>query len=119
MAPAAPPSPATPKQATSEEVQVEAPTVVPVAKPRPPAPLPARSAHHAPKAPTRPSADATPTNILPAATAPSTEPTEPRPSCKPYTAATTLAGDGYAVRGIACFDANGTWRIVTERPLGG
>jgi surface antigen len=37
------------------------------------------------------------------------------PPCKPYTAETTIAGEMRPVRGIACPEPDGTWRIVTER----
>jgi hypothetical protein len=37
--------------------------------------------------------------------------------CRPYTADTPLAGRGVAVQGIACRDADGAWRLVSEVPL--
>jgi hypothetical protein len=37
--------------------------------------------------------------------------------CRPYTAESPLGGRGLAVQGIACRDADGTWRLVSEVPL--
>jgi hypothetical protein len=37
--------------------------------------------------------------------------------CRPYTAETPIAGRGLAVQGIACRDADGAWRLVSEVPL--
>ena len=40
-----------------------------------------------------------------------------RRECRPYTANSTLAGNGIAVQGIACRDGDGQWRLVSEVPL--
>jgi hypothetical protein len=37
--------------------------------------------------------------------------------CRPYTSERTLTGRGLPVQGIACRDADGQWRLVSEAPL--
>jgi len=90
--------------------------VLPSAKPRPPA-----AAHFG--KPTRRAGShaqhqeppARRDNLVQAAAPHGIEPRREPPPCKPYTAETTLAGEARSVRGIACPDPNGGWRILTER----
>jgi hypothetical protein len=87
--------------------------VLPASKPRPPAAIPhakpaRRAAPHARHVPEPPLQR---TSLVEAAAPQTIRP----PPCKPYTAETTLAGETRPVRGIACPEPDGTWRIVTER----
>jgi hypothetical protein len=95
--------------------------VLPTAKPRPPMPdapvvkPSGRRTPHANGAPKSPTATPARGNLVPAAAPRSIEATREPPPCKPYTAETTLAGENRPVRGIACPDPAGGWRIITER----
>lgn len=59
------------------------------------------------------------------ATVPAAAPAQPQMAsasanqreCRPYTSERTLTGRGLPVQGIACRDADGQWRLVSEAPL--
>jgi hypothetical protein len=114
---------AIPAVATVPAAPAEAPSalervVLPTAKPQPPAaPAVKPAARRAPHAHQAPKPAVTPSrgNLVPAAAPRALEATRQPPPCKPYTAETTLAGEARPVRGIACPDPNGGWRIITER----
>jgi hypothetical protein len=95
---------------------LEPAVVLPSAKPRPPAaahlrkPIRRAGTHAQHQEP-----PARPDNLVQAAAPQGIEPRREPPPCKPYTAETTLAGEARSVRGIACPDPNGGWRILTER----
>lgn len=124
-APLAPPPSPIPAVATLPAEPLEATrardpaVVVPTAKPSPPTlppkPVARQGAHRTQQ---RPDVAPLPSKIVATAEPRAVEIAERRrepPSCKPYTAQTTLAGDRLPVRGIACPEPDGGWRIVTER----
>jgi hypothetical protein len=92
---------------------------VPAAKPSPPRLTPKPAARQgASRTERRPDVASPPREIVSTAGPRAVEIAERRPeppSCRPYTAHTTLAGDRVPVRGIACPEPDGGWRIVTER----
>jgi hypothetical protein len=75
--------------------------------------LPPLDPDHPPRA-ARPAAAQAPAV---AAASPGTPAATAGRECRPYTAETPLAGRGVAVQGIACRDADGTWRLVSEVPV--
>jgi hypothetical protein len=116
-APQAIPAVATVPAAPAETPAVER-VVLPTAKPQPPAaPVAKPAARRVPHAQEAPKPAAAPArgNLVPAVAPRVLEATREPPPCKPYTADTTLAGEHRPVRGIACPDPNGGWRIITER----
>lgn len=114
------PAVATLPSETSEAARARDPAVVvPTPKPPPPTlpPKPAKrqGAHRTQK---EPDVAPLPPKIVATAGPRTVEIAERRPeppACKPYTAQTSLAGDRLPVRGIACPEPGGGWRIVTER----
>lgn len=98
---------------------VEPAVVLPTAKPSPPALPPKPAARHgAPQTQHRRQVAPLREEIVATAAPRGLETAERRaepPPCKPYTAQTTLTGERLPVRGIACPEPDGGWRIVTER----
>jgi hypothetical protein len=76
--------------------------------------LPPLDPDHSPPPAVRPAAAQAPPV---AAASPGTPAAPAGRECRPYTAETPLAGRGVAVQGIACRDADGAWRLVSEVPV--